>query len=70
MAKMFHVKHSRHILLINPWITDFAAYNLWVKPVGLLYIASSFKGKWISGHPDRLPRFSCQKEGIWRWEIL
>ncbi len=38
---MFHVKHtSPHILLINPWITDFAAYNLWVKPLGLLYIAS------------------------------
>jgi len=38
---MFHVKHtSPHILLINPWITDFAAYNLWIKPLGLLYIAS------------------------------
>src|SRR4030043_2340336 len=38
---MFHVKHSSpHILLINPWITDFAAYNLWIKPLGLLYIAS------------------------------
>jgi len=35
------VKHiPPHILLINPWITDFAAYNLWVKPLGLLYIAS------------------------------
>ncbi len=33
-------KHSPHILLINPWITDFAAYNLWIKPIGLLYIAS------------------------------
>jgi radical SAM superfamily enzyme YgiQ (UPF0313 family) len=38
---MFHVKHSSpHVLLINPWITDFAAYNLWVKPLGLLSIAS------------------------------
>ena len=38
---MFHVKHlSPHILLINPWITDFAAYNFWIKPLGLLYIAS------------------------------
>jgi radical SAM superfamily enzyme YgiQ (UPF0313 family) len=34
------VKHSPHILLINPWITDFAAYNFWIKPLGLLYIAS------------------------------
>src|SRR4030043_2036690 len=38
---MFHVKHSSpHILLIHPWSTDFAAYNLWIKPLGLLYIAS------------------------------
>ncbi len=38
---MFHVKHiSPHILLLNPWITDFAAYNFWIKPLGLLYIAS------------------------------
>ena len=28
-----------HIVLINPWITDFAAYNFWVKPLGLLTIA-------------------------------
>ncbi len=35
------MKHmSPHILLINPWITDFAAYNFWIRPIGLLYIAS------------------------------
>jgi len=38
---MFHVKQSSpHILLINPWITDFAAYNFWIKPLGLLSICS------------------------------
>jgi hypothetical protein len=37
---MFHVKHTPHILLINPWITDFAAYNLWVRPLGLLSIGT------------------------------
>ena len=31
------------ILLINPWITDFAAYNLWAEPLGILYIASILK---------------------------
>jgi radical SAM superfamily enzyme YgiQ (UPF0313 family) len=37
---MFHVKHNPpHVLLINPWITDFAAYNFWIKPLGLLNIA-------------------------------
>lgn len=29
-----------HLLLINPWIYDFAAYDLWARPLGLLYLAS------------------------------
>lgn len=34
---MFHVKHNPpHILLLNPWITDFSAYNFWIMPLGLL----------------------------------
>lgn len=28
------------ILLVNPWIHDFAAHDHWAKPMGLLYIAS------------------------------
>ena len=28
-----------HILLVNPWITDFAAYDFWAKPLGLLTLA-------------------------------
>ena len=31
------------VLLINPWIYDFAAYDLWSKPLGLLYIAGYLK---------------------------
>jgi radical SAM superfamily enzyme YgiQ (UPF0313 family) len=31
------------IILINPWIYDFAAYDLWSKPLGLLYIAAYLK---------------------------
>lgn len=31
---------SKNILLINPWIYDFAAYDFWLKPLGLLYIGS------------------------------
>ena len=27
------------LTLINPWIYDFAAYDLWSKPLGLLYLA-------------------------------
>jgi radical SAM superfamily enzyme YgiQ (UPF0313 family) len=38
---MFHVKRlSPNVLLVNPWITDFAAYNFWIKPLGLLRIGS------------------------------
>ena len=29
-----------NILLINPWIYDFAAYDFWIKPIGLLSIGS------------------------------
>lgn len=28
------------LLLINPYIYDFAAYDLWLKPLGLLYLAA------------------------------
>ena len=34
------VPMKKKILLINPWIYDFAAYDLWINPIGLLYIAS------------------------------
>ena len=32
------MKSTPNILLINPWICDFAAYDLWMKPLGLLYL--------------------------------
>ncbi len=32
--------HGPCILLINPWIFDFAAYNFWIKSLGLLRIGS------------------------------
>ena len=31
------------ILLINPWIYDFTAYDVWLRPLGLLYVASFLK---------------------------
>ena len=33
----------KNILLINPWIYDFTAYDFWLKPLGLLYMASILK---------------------------
>ncbi len=29
-----------HILLVNPWIHDFAAYDVWARPLGLLSLAA------------------------------
>lgn len=29
-----------HVLLINPWLYDFAAYNEWMEPLGLLSVAA------------------------------
>jgi len=35
-------------LLVNPWIYDFAAHNLWIEPLGLLTIASALCDKGYS----------------------
>ncbi len=37
------VQMIKNILLINPWIYDFTAYDFWMKPLGLLYMASILK---------------------------
>jgi molybdenum cofactor biosynthesis enzyme MoaA len=29
----------QNVLLINPWIHDFSTYDLWIQPLGLLYLA-------------------------------
>ncbi len=34
---------SPDILLINPYIWDFTAFDLWAKPLGLLYLAGSLR---------------------------
>ncbi|AEH50698.1 B12-binding domain-containing radical SAM protein [Pseudothermotoga thermarum] len=31
------------ILLVNPWICDVAAYDFWLKPIGLLYVGAALK---------------------------
>ena len=36
------------VILINPWIYDFAAYDLWSKPLGLLYIAGYLRSRGLS----------------------
>ena len=36
------------VILINPWIYDFAAYDLWSKPLGLLYITGYLRSRGLS----------------------
>ena len=31
------------VLLVNPWIYDFAAYNTWIEPLGLLEVAAALR---------------------------
>jgi len=45
-------------LLVNPWITDFAAYDFWIRPLGLLWVGAFLEKR---GHTvgliDCLDRF-------------
>lgn len=43
-------KNGKYLLLINPWVYDFAAYDLWAKPLGLLSLASLLKKNGWSIH--------------------
>jgi radical SAM superfamily enzyme YgiQ (UPF0313 family) len=47
-----------HILCINPWIHDFAAFDFWAKPLGLLTIAAILRKKGLRvSYIDCLDRF-------------
>ena len=51
------MKHN-NILLINPWIYDFAAYDFWIKPVGLLSIGHFLEKHGYQNHLiDCMDRF-------------
>lgn len=45
---------KRKILLINPWIYDFAAYNLWARPLGLFRVA-----EYLSSFDTELSFIDC-----------
>ncbi|MBN1907047.1 MAG: radical SAM protein [Deltaproteobacteria bacterium] len=64
------------LILINPWIYDFAAHDLWSKPLGLLYIAGYLRGLGLNVHvidcmdknnPDMLNSFSAKKPVVKRY---
>ncbi len=52
------MKNLPNILLINPWIHDFAAYDFWAKPIGLLYLCAILKENGYNvSYIDCLDRF-------------
>ena len=51
-------QNSPHILLVNPWIHDFAAYDFWAKPLGLLTLAALLRSHGVAvAYIDCLDRF-------------
>ena len=53
-----------HILCINPWIHDFAAFDFWAKPLGLLSLAAILREKGaIISFIDCLDRFHPRERG-------
>jgi radical SAM superfamily enzyme YgiQ (UPF0313 family) len=49
---------KKKILLINPWIYDFKAYDFWMKPLGLLYVASILReARFEINYLDLLDRY-------------
>jgi len=48
------MKETPNILLINPWIYDFAAHDLWSKPLGLLML-----GGFLRAHGYQLKLLDC-----------
>jgi radical SAM superfamily enzyme YgiQ (UPF0313 family) len=46
------------VLLINPWIYDFAAANVWSRPLGLLRVA-----EFLSAHNVELALVDCMEAG-------
>jgi radical SAM superfamily enzyme YgiQ (UPF0313 family) len=55
------------ILLVNPPVYDFAAYDFWLKPYGLLTVAGYLRGKAdfaIFDYLDRLHPFAAKQEQV------
>lgn len=46
------------VLLVNPWVYDFTAFDLWAKPLGLLYLGAHLKRRgWKVALLDCMDRF-------------
>ncbi|MFH1877746.1 MAG: B12-binding domain-containing radical SAM protein [Candidatus Omnitrophota bacterium] len=68
---------KKNILLVNPWIYDFAAYDLWLKPWGFLKIAAILKSAGFNTyfvdaldrhHPSIVKRAADHADGTGKYE--
>lgn len=51
-------RNAPFVLLVNPWIHDFAAYDFWARPLGLFYLAAILRRHGVRvGYVDCLDRF-------------
>ncbi len=58
-------KDNPHLLLVNPWIHDFAAYDFWAKPMGLLQLAGILRVHDVDiSYIDCLDRFHPRSETL------
>ncbi|MBN2431241.1 MAG: cobalamin-dependent protein [Acidobacteria bacterium] len=48
------------VLLVNPWIDDFAAYDLWARPLGLLTV-----GAWLERAGADVQLLDCLAREVW-----
>ena len=60
-----------HILLVNPWIHDFAAYDYWARPMGLALLAAILKNQGFTVSyidcPDRFHPEAAGTDRNARW---
>ena len=54
---------NKNILLVNPWIADFAAYDLWSKPLGLLAV-----GGFLEDYGYNISLIDLQNREYWGME--
>ena len=58
-------ENSPHVLLVNPWIHDFAAYDYWAKPMGLLLLAGILRHSGVRvSYIDCLDRFHPKAKNL------
>jgi radical SAM superfamily enzyme YgiQ (UPF0313 family) len=59
----------RKILLINPWIYDFAAFNFWVRPLGILKVAEHLSAYDVElSFIDCMDSFEVKRYGTGRFK--